>query len=112
VSRQILQIVPAAAGWRHVYAFLGYTGSNFKEATDAELYGESPIACFALIQRPDDEEPYVRAIVAEDWPSYLWEVEEKEGHIGFLGPGERPDHHYRAEAISQIKAYRKAKAES
>jgi hypothetical protein len=107
VSDQVLQIVPAAAGWRRVFAYTGCTAADLEAAPDKELFYEVPIACFALVEQAHDRLRVVRPVCPEDWPEYLWiEDDDPRTAIGYLPPGVKATDDYRKEAIHLIEQAR------
>jgi hypothetical protein len=107
---RILQLVPAAAGWRTFYAFLGNVSDDLESQPDDALYGTTPIACFALIEEADFAQRIV-AVYPEDWPSYLHVCEhEQPNELTYLGPGETVTPELREAAIDAIKAHHKKMA--
>jgi hypothetical protein len=103
---RILQITPAAAGWRTVEVMTGALGPIW-ELDDEQLFGISPIACFALVHDADADNRFVRAVRAEDWPAYFWVVDEHKSEIlDYLGPGEELTDLHRSEARQMIEAAR------
>jgi hypothetical protein len=108
----ILQIVPASGEWRLVRAVLGNDSEDLGSQEDDGLFYVTPIACFALVQSDDmNVPPTVMPVVPEDWPQYLWPLEDTPGNgvIGYLGPREeigQSDVDWREEAIAEIRRFR------
>ena len=105
MNELVLQIVPAAAGWRTVNALLGFTG-DLDTAEDEEIIWFEPIACFALIEDNDRARRVVH-VTPQDWPSCIViETGEPAHFMGFLAPAEWVTDAIRHEARDAIRKWR------
>ncbi len=97
---RIIQIVPAAPGWRVFY--LHFDGDDPETASDHQLFFSMPVACFALVEEEDDGETYRTVEPLTTYGSgYRLSLEEGET-IALLGPGES-DRHVRGSALERLK---------
>lgn len=108
MSLTLIQLVPAAAGWRYVSA----SGENEPEDPNDGLF-ICPIACFALARDEEDGGQVILHVGPEDWPHYLaWsDPGDSQYFLGYLGPGEEVDKYFYEAAADYRQTCRERKRE-